>query len=212
MPTLLHIDSSPLGEAPLSRRLTREFVVRWRNAHPDGTVIERDLAAINIPVIDAAWITANLTPAEARTPEQNERLALSTELARELLAADEYVIGTPMHNWGPSASLKLWIDQIVRFGETLTITPAGPRGNLRGKRATFVIAAGQDYRPGSASHSRNYLEPWLRTFFGYLGVADIRFIFADRARAVRYGQLASEAFLEPHIVEMDALFGQNASV
>lgn len=208
MPTLLHIDSSPRGEAPLSRRLTREFVSRWQSAHPEGTVIERDLAATVIPVIDAAWITANLTPTEARTPQQNERLALSTELARELLAADEYVIGTPMHNWGPSASLKLWIDQIVRFGETLTITPAGPRGNLGGKRATFVIAAGQDYRPGSASHSRNYLEPWLRTFFGYLGVADIRFIFADRARAVRYGQLDSETFLGPHLEEIDTLFAR----
>jgi FMN-dependent NADH-azoreductase len=208
MPTLLHVDSSPLGEVPLSRRLTREFVSRWRRINPEGRVIARDLAAISIPVIDAAWITANLTPREARTPQQNERLALSTRFAHELLTADAYVIGTPMHNWGPSASLKLWIDQIVRFGETLTITPAGPRGNLSGKRATFVIAAGQDYRPGSASHSRNYLEPWLRTFFGYLGVADIHFIFADRARAVRYGALDPEAFLEPHIEEIDALFEQ----
>ena len=210
MPTLLHIDSSPHGEAPLSRRLTHEFVVRWQSAYPEGTVIERDLAATPIPVIDAAWITANLTPPEARTPQQNERLAISTEFARELLAAGEYILGTPMHNWGPSASLKLWIDQIVRFGETLTVTPAGPRGNLVGTRATFVIAAGQDYRPGSASHSRNYLEPWLRTFFGYLGVADIRFIFADRARAVRYGQLDPEAFLEPHIEEIETLFEQKA--
>jgi len=208
MPTLLHVDSSPLGEIPLSRRLTREFVRRWQGANPGGTVIERDLAAKPIPVIDAAWIAANLTPPGARTPQQNERLALSTEFARELLISDEYVIGTPMHNWGPSASLKLWIDQIVRFGETLTLTPQGPRGNLSGKRATFVIAAGQDYRPGSASHSRNFLEPWLRTFFAYLGVADIRFVFADRARAVRYGQLDPEAFLEPHIGEIDSLFEQ----
>ncbi|MFZ0631115.1 MAG: NAD(P)H-dependent oxidoreductase [Acidobacteriaceae bacterium] len=208
MPTLLHVDSSPLGEVPLSRRLTREFVVRWRRINPEGRVIARDLAAAPIPVIDAAWITANLTPREARTPQQHQRLALSTEFTRELLAADEYVIGTPMHNWGPAASLKLWIDQIVRFGETLTVTPAGPRGNLGGKRATFIIAAGQDYRPGSASHSRNYLEPWLRTFFGYLGMADIRFIFADRARAVRYGELDPEKFLDPHIERIDALFEQ----
>lgn len=206
MPTLLHIDSSPAGQVPLSRRLTREFVARWRRAYPEGKVIERDLAAVAIPVIDADWIAANLTAKEARTPEQTARLALSSEFARELLVADEYVIGTPMHNWGPSASLKLWIDQIVRFGETLTVTPAGPRGNLQGKRATFIVAAGQDYGPGSSSHSRNFLEPWLRTFFGYLGVAEIRFVFADRARAVRYGKLDAEKFLAPHIEAIDALF------
>lgn len=206
MSTLLHVDSSPVGEAPLSRRLTREFVSRWRRVHSEGRVIERDLAAVSIPVIDAAWIAANLTPKDHRTPRQNERLALSTEFAHELLAADEYVIGTPIHNWGPSASLKLWIDQIVRFGETLALTPSGPRGTLTSKRATFVVAAGQDYRPGSASFSRNFLEPWLRTFFGYLGVANIRFVFADRAAAVRYGHLDPERFLAPHIEAMDALF------
>jgi FMN-dependent NADH-azoreductase len=44
MPTLLHLDSSPL-ESSISRELTREFVKTWQNVHPDGTVIYRDLAA-----------------------------------------------------------------------------------------------------------------------------------------------------------------------
>ena len=206
MSALLHVDSSPVGETPLSRRLTREFVSRWRRRNPEGKVIDRDLAAIAIPVIDAAWITANLTPANIRTPEQHQRLALSTQFTGELLAADEYVIGTPIHNWGPAASLKLWIDQIVRFGETLALTPTGPRGALAGKRATFIVAAGQDYRPGSASFSRNFLEPWLRTCFGYLGVANIRFVFADRAAAGRYVHLDPERYLAPYIEAMEALF------
>lgn len=208
MPTLLHVDSSPVGEVPLSRRLTGEFAARWRAAHPEGRIIDRDLAAIRIPVVDAAWIRANLTAKEARTADQNERLALSTEFVQELLAADEYVVGTPMHNWGPSASLKLWIDQIVRFGETLIPTPSGPRGALTGKRATFMIAAGRDYRSGAPDASHNYLEPWLRTFFGYLGVSDLRFVFADRAREVRYGKADPEVFLAPHIEAVDALFEQ----
>ena len=44
MPTLLHLDSSPL-ESSISRELTREFVKTWKAAHPDGEIIYRDLAA-----------------------------------------------------------------------------------------------------------------------------------------------------------------------
>jgi FMN-dependent NADH-azoreductase len=205
MPTLLHVDSSPVGEIPLSRRLTREFVACWRRANPEGKVIVRDLAAVRIPVVDAAWITANLTPKEARTPQQEEQLALSNAFTRELLDADQYVIGTPMHNWGPSASLKLWIDQIVRIGETLVRTPTGSRGNLSGKRATFVIAAGRSYSPGSPDAGRNFLEPWLRTIFGYMGVTDVRFILADGAAGVRYGKQDPESYLAPHLEAIDAL-------
>jgi FMN-dependent NADH-azoreductase len=79
MPILLHIDSSPLGEDSISRRLTAEFVCHWHHANPAGEVISRDLTSISIPVIDAEWISANLTPRELRTPGQNAILALSTE-------------------------------------------------------------------------------------------------------------------------------------
>jgi FMN-dependent NADH-azoreductase len=68
------------------------------------------------------------------------------------------VIGVPMHNWGPTARFKLWVDQIVRFEETVLVTPAGPKGMLGKKRATFILAAGAKYRPGSGYASMNYLE------------------------------------------------------
>ena len=123
-----------MGEDSISRRLTREFTRRWRLVNPRGQVISRDLAATHIPVIDAAWVAANYTPVESRNQQQNDPLALSTELSGELLDADEYVIGVPMHNWGPSASLKLWADQIVRFGRTTLLTPAGLKA-LDKKRA-----------------------------------------------------------------------------
>ena len=54
MPTLLHLDSSPL-ESSISRELTREFVKTWKAAHPDGSVIYRDVAAHTPKPLDAAW-------------------------------------------------------------------------------------------------------------------------------------------------------------
>lgn len=212
MPTLLHVDSSPMGEASISRHLTREFVRRWRCANPQGEVTSRDLSTIDIPVIDAAHVAANYTPKELRTQKQNEALALSTEFTKEMLDADEYVIGVPMHNWGPSSSFKLWTDQIVRFGETVAITPSGMKGTLDKKRVTFFIAAGRRYGPGSADASRNHLEPWLPTFFGNLGVRDMQFVLADGTAEVRYRKIDRAAFLVPHTEAIKVLFTEGLSL
>lgn len=208
MQTLLQIDSSPMGEASISRHLTKEFVRRWRLANPQGRVVSRDLTAVAIPVIDAAWVAANWTPKESRTPQQNQLLTFSTKLTAELLDADEYVIGVPMHNFGPSASFKLWVDYILRVGETIVITPSGIKGTLDRKRVAFCIASGGHYGPGSASAANSYLEPWLRTFFGYLGVENMQFVIADGAAAVTCGEIDRAAFLAPHLKTIEALFSE----
>src|SRR5271163_3292017 len=101
MPTLLHIDSSPLSaEASISRHLTSEFVESWKQANPDGKVITRDLNTTALAALDAAWIGASYTPEDARTPEQRALLTLSDTLINELLDADEYVIAAPLNNFG----------------------------------------------------------------------------------------------------------------
>jgi len=212
MPVLLQIDSSPMGEFSISRSLTGEFARQWAAVNPEGRVIYRDLTATAMPVIDAAWVAANYTPKESRSREQHEMLKLSDELTAELLEADEYVIGVPMHNWGPSSSFKLWVDQIVRFGETMAITPNGLKGMLGEKRATFLIAAGRNYGPGSADAGSNYLQPWLRTFFGNLGITEMQFVFADGTAAVRYGRIDRATFLAPHVEAIEALFAPVAVV
>jgi FMN-dependent NADH-azoreductase len=197
MPTLLHIDSSPMGEASITRELTRGFVWRWRNANPQGRIIERNLAKIEIPVIGPKWIAANLTAPEARTCEQSEILRLSAEFVQELVEADEYVMGVPMHNCGPCASFKLWVDQIV--------TPLGRNGLADGKRITFLVATGSPYRPGTENACKYFLEAWLRTLFGYLGVQDMRFIIADGAAAVKHRKVDRATFLQPYLEAMDSL-------
>lgn len=211
MSILLQIDSSPMGEVSISRQLTREFVRRWSIANPQGTVVSRDLTTTVLPVIDAAWIAANYTLRESRTQPQNELLALSTELTKELLEADEYVIGVPMHNWGPSSSFKLWTDQIVRFGETVALTSSGMKGILGKKRVTLFMTAGRHFGLRSVDASRNHLEPWLRTFFGNLGVKDLRLVFADGTADVRHGAINRDAFLGPYIEAMESLIAESLS-
>jgi FMN-dependent NADH-azoreductase len=89
MATLLHLDSSPMGDQPISRNLWREFASLWRHANPRGRVIYRDVTAIDIPAVNAEWVSANYTPVDLRSPEQRRILQLSTVLARELLDAEE---------------------------------------------------------------------------------------------------------------------------
>jgi FMN-dependent NADH-azoreductase len=198
MPTLLHIDSSPLYGRSVSRELTGAFVTQWKASHPDGRVVDRDLNATAISPITAEWVQAVFTPGEARTPEQNELLALSDTLLAELERADEYVIGVPMHNFGVPSVLKLWIDQIARVGKTFSYADGTPKGLIVGKKATFIIATGGIYDAQTQLASFNFVEPYLRSVFGFLGVTDATFLTAGGTTALNQGQ-DRDAFLAPHL-------------
>ncbi len=198
MATLLHINSSPLYGRSVSRQLTDAFVDQWESSHPDGTVVDRDLNATPIPPINAEWVGAVYTPEEARTPQQNELLSLSDSLLAELEQADEYVFGVPMHNFGVPSVLKLWIDQIARVGRTFSYADGTPKGLLIGKKATFIIATGGFYDAQTRMASFNFVEPYLRSLFGFLGVTDATFLTAGGTMTLNHGQ-DREAFLAPHL-------------
>jgi FMN-dependent NADH-azoreductase len=198
MPTLLHIDSSPLYGRSVSRQLTGAFVTQWQSSHPDGKVIDRDLNATAISPINAEWVGAAYTPEEARTPQQKELLALSDTLIAELEQADEYVFGVPMHNFSVPSVLKLWIDQISRAGKTFSYADGTPKGLIRGKKATFIIATGGVYDAQTQMASFNFVEPYLRSVLSFLGVTDATFLTAGGTAALNYGK-DRDAFLAPHL-------------
>ena len=204
MPTLLHIDASPLGDASISRHLTNDFVAQWKATHPGGTVINRDLTTTGLAPIDAAWIGAMSTPKDARTDEQRNLLALSDTLIDELRTADEYIVGAPMHNFTVAATLRLWIDLVVRVGETFGYGETGRVGLLTGKKANFVVSSGGQYGPGTANESFNFVEPYLRTLFGFIGVVDTQFHLAGGAAELYTGKVDRETFLNTHVETMHA--------
>jgi len=198
MPTLLHLDSSPLYGRSVSRELTAAFVTEWKASHPNGKVVYRDVNAIAIPPVSAEWVGAVYTPEDARSPQQKELLSLSDSLVAELDRADEYVIGVPMHNFGVPSALKLWIDQIARVGKTFSYADGKPKGLLTGKKATFIIATGGIYDAQTQMASFNFVEPYLRSVFGFLGVTDAKFLTAGGTAALNQGQ-SRETFLAPHL-------------
>jgi FMN-dependent NADH-azoreductase len=206
MSTLLRVDSSPFpGEASFSRQLTSEFVAQWHDSHPDGRVIERDLAKTALVPVNAEWVVACHTPESNLTPEQKAILTTSNQLIAELQAADEYVFGVSMHNFSIPSSLKLWIDQVARAGKTFSYEGGAPAGLLLGKKATFLVATGGVYEQGTPMAAMNHIEPYLRSVFGFMGVKDVTFINAGGTERSRFG-VDRTTILQPALDSIRAQF------
>lgn len=199
MATLLKIDSSPMGEHSISRKLTAQFAASWRKSHPGGEVISRDLSRTELPPVNGLWVGAAYTPEDARSLEQRETLAISDALIEELQRADEYVFGVPMHNFSIPSTLKLWIDQIARRGKTFSYGADGPKGLLTGKKATLLVASGGVYEHGTAMASLNFVTPYLRAVFGFLGVTDVTIVAAEGTAQLMSGQVDPQTFLAPSL-------------
>jgi FMN-dependent NADH-azoreductase len=204
MATLLHLNTSPLPSS-VSRELTREFVSNWKASHPSGKVIDRDLAANPPKPLDQAWIYATFTPEEARQPEQKDLIAYSDQCISELELADEYVIGVAMHNFSIPSVLKLWIDQVVRRGRTFAYGTDGPKGLLSGKKATVLVATGGVYDAGTPYAALNFIDPYLRTILGFIGITDVKFVTAGGTAQLMSGTVDRGQFLQPHLEQVRSI-------
>jgi FMN-dependent NADH-azoreductase len=209
MANLLHIDSSIRTEQSRSRALSRHFAEAWRSANPDGTVVYRDLAADPIPHLDNEAFTGNFTPAEDRTPYQQQARALAEQLIGELLEADEIVIGMGLYNFGVPSTVKAWFDRLVVPG--LTIGEQG--GLLGGRTLTITAARGGGYGPGTPREGWDHREAWLVHAFEQLGLTDVRFIHAELTLArespamipLDLGAAEDQSLADAHAA-IDALF------
>jgi len=204
MPTLLQIDSSPL-DSSISRELTSAYVEAWKTANPTGTVTSRNLLNEELKPIDQPWVFAAYTPEENQSPEQKQLLAQSEKFIAELQAADELVIGAGMHNFGIPASLKLWIDLVARRGKTFAYGANGPEGLLTVKKATILISTGGVYTADSPASAMDFVEPYLRTVFGFLGIKDVRVVTASGAAQVMTGAVERDVFIKPVVEKVKSL-------
>lgn len=191
---LLRIDSSA-RRSSISRQLTQKFVDSWKEEHPEGEVIERDLSKTMLPLITDEWTEAAYSEEAKRTQSQIETLATSDTLIAELLAADTVVIGAPMYNFSIPSLLKAWIDQIVRIGKTLAYGPNGPQGLLTRKRVVIITSRGGAYEKGTSREAFDFQEPYMRHILGFIGLTDITFIHAEnqaREEATAFFAAAAE--------------------
>jgi FMN-dependent NADH-azoreductase len=177
MSTILHLNTSIRSSGSHSRTLSGEFLAKLATKGRD-IVIERDLAGKPLPHLDEATMGAFFTPADKRSPEQNQALQLSDALVAEVQAADIIVIGAPMYNFSISSGFKAWIDHVARAGITFKYTEKGPIGQLQGKKIYIFTARGGVYSHGPAV-GMDFHETYLRAVLGFLGLTDITFIHTE---------------------------------
>ncbi len=174
---LLHIDSSVLGPHSVSRQVSAAIVDRLRQATPSLDVVYRDLSQTPLAHLSGSHLAAAQgAPAPA---ELGPDLAASAAALDEFLAADIVVIGAPMYNFTIPSQLKAWIDRIMVAGKTFKYGAAGPEGLAGGKRVIVAISRGGYYAAETPMAAGEHLETYLRWVFGFIGITDPEFIFAD---------------------------------
>ena len=173
---LLHIDASGQTSRSVSRALSRDLVRQWVASHPATEITYRDLALLPPSPVDERWIAAAFTPPEIQTPELAAALEESDILVNELIAADVVVFGMPMYNWTVPATVKAWLDQVIRAGRTFRYNGPTPEGLVRGKKVIVTAASAGDYSPSSPLAHMNHFDPYLKMVFGFMGITDVEII------------------------------------
>lgn len=122
-----------------------------------------------------------------------DELRLSDALVAELLAADHVVISTPVYNYNIPASLKAWVDHIVRKGATLGFDG---RGLVQGKKATVLVASGGVYTEGSPIRERDIATQYLRLILGVIGIEDVTVVAGGGAKSVDLHEQTMDGFVD----------------
>lgn len=172
---ILRLDASASVSTSNSKRLGDVLIDRLETRFHIARVQQRDLNG-EMPFISDAWVAANFTPAEQRSKEQMQLLALSDQLIDEIKQADHIVVTTPMYNFGIPATLKSWIDLICRAGVTFQYTTDGPVGLIRDKRVDIIITTGGVPLRSPA----DFVSDYLNQVFRFIGIEDINIIGADQ--------------------------------
>ncbi|MEM9602086.1 MAG: NAD(P)H-dependent oxidoreductase [Pseudomonadota bacterium] len=194
---ILRIDASARQTDSVSKQLGDQLVDAFAAQH-DTTVTAFDTNS-GAPFVDADWIGANFTPADARSDAQRDALAYSDARVAELKAADLVVITTPIYNFGVPATLKAWVDMVARAGLTFRYSENGPVGLLEGKRAVVLATSG-----GTPIGSDiDFATPYLKHVLGFVGIHDVTVIGAaglagskDPAAVIAAAQAEARALAE----------------
>ncbi len=198
---LLHLDSSVLGTASVSRQLSAGIVARYKALYPDISIVSRDLAADSALHLSGAHMAA-FQGAVVEDATITEDILKGNAYMDELFAADIIVIGAPMYNLSIPTTLKAWIDRIAVAGKTFRYTATGPEGLLKNKRAFIASARGGIYSAGSPAAALEHQESYLIGLLAFLGITDVTVV---RAEGIAFGPEAKEAAISRSLEDIAAI-------
>ena len=177
---LLHIDSSALSDASVSRQLTASIVEAQRRTEPTLEVTHRDLAVAPPDHLSGELLqVVRLRDTKNLNDHQKAELALTDALVEEFLAADVVVIGAPMYNFSIPTQLKAWIDRIAQAGRTFRYAENGPVGLAGGKKVIIASSRGGIYAGTPLENALDHQEAFLRAVLGFVGITDVTIVRAE---------------------------------
>ncbi len=205
---LLHIDSSIMQEASVTRQLSAEVVAQWLRVHPATTVQTLDLAAEAPNHFGADAMGIRGVEQAEQTDAQRHENAVSEKLVAQFLEADVVVIGVPFYNFSIPTQLKAWVDRVAQAGRTFKYTEEGPVGLAGGKTVVLALARGGIYSNSEAGQAMEHQESYLKVVFGFFGISDVRVI---RAEGVAMGEAQKATAISEAFEAIPALLADESS-
>lgn len=178
---LLHIIATP-RENSNTMRISKAFLESLSSKYSDLNIEEIDLFQRDLPSVAGDILEAKYNLIQRREIEKShEHSWKQIEFVSEhFLAADVYLITSPMWNFSIPYTLKYYIDCIVQPGLLFRFNEQGyPEGLALGKKMVCVTSRGSNYAENTPMHIYDFQEPYLRAIFGYCGITDISFINAQ---------------------------------
>lgn len=174
MTNILSITASPYGTASRGAMLASKAIANLRTTDPALTVVERKLADLPASELGRDYADAIM----ARRPREEAVFALSETLIREVEEAAFIVLATPMHNYTVPASLKTWIDLVLRHGRSFAPVN-GVKTGLLGNRPVLVAVTSGSMMTGPCLKQPDHLTGYLRDVFATIGMNNVRFLHLD---------------------------------
>jgi FMN-dependent NADH-azoreductase len=179
---LLHIVATPREDHSNTMRVSHAFLESMNARYPDLYLEEFDLFHRELPAVAGDNIEAKYTLMIGQSLDKRHRESwkqIEDQIAH-FLSADIYVISSPMWNFGIPYSLKFYIDAIFQPGYLFKYDELGRAiGLVRGKKMVCITSRGGDYSENSPFRPYDFVEPYLRAAFGFVGITDLFFINAQ---------------------------------
>lgn len=187
---ILHMDCSPRVGSH-SRTLSAAIVARLLAIDPGATITCRDLGREPIPHVESDYATVLASGTVLNAKFSKAAIRLSEQLIQEVETADVLVIGTPINNFTIPSVLKAWIDQVLRMGRTIGVSPTGEKYGLLSDRPVYIGVASGGVFTGDGARQPDFLIPYLTTAFGCLGLSSLQFFPLQGTAFLETAQLAA---------------------
>jgi FMN-dependent NADH-azoreductase len=168
MTRILLLNCGPHSDASHGYRLAKETLAA--SGISDAHITERDLVQTPLPAIGRDYALAITSNAAHDVSE----LQWSEQLIAELEQHDVLFIVTPMHNFTIPATLKLWLDHVIRIHRSFAATPQGKVGLIK-DRPTLVLVSSGGFFAGERAKQTDFLTPYLRYALASIGINNIHF-------------------------------------